>query len=464
MHLSNEEVGLRTYALAGLLIASVILFSLVALPELMPALLPSLRTGTVEIRAISTSGLTAPILISELGVTIDSISLHRIGIGEGTWIPVLDKPESLKPTEIGNVPDVLEEAKVPIGDYNLASVSLGGAWAVISVGNVTLKYPSQDLKIATSFTISEEKRVILTLDLSFDQETIIPSPHSFVPYFTVTIEEPTQTFPPTIASLKSLASLGPYRLGRGESKSSTFTIEPDSAVENYLVHTEGGSGVENTFDLEIVETGELWHDLTGSLWFLGGNLTAGTYTMNVTVSDFATSPVDFTVNLYRVPQISGDIPEAGFSGLIPAVSTSSSQVNPSLVVNEFALNLDHAGLYDFYLGVKSGDYEFLVDNNPTAVVFNNHTVTVQLEPGLHTFQVIGDLSGSGSSTSWSVGVVPVPIERGQPVSNEAILATGLLVVAIVAFVGDIALRRLRRRGPEPGERETRPNPDTTTAS
>jgi hypothetical protein len=458
MYLSNDKVGLRTFALAGFLIASMIVFSLVALPELMPAVFPPLRSGTVEIQVISTSGFTAPFLIFDLGVTVDSISLHRIGIGEGAWVPILDKPKFLKPIAIGNTPEILEEAGVPTGDYNLVSVSLGPTWAMTPDGNVTLKHPSQGLKIATAFTITEGKHVILRMDLSFDQETIIPSPHTFVPYFTVTVEEPRRTPSGTIASLKLLGSLGPYTLGRGGSKSSTFTIEPGSDVGNYLVHAEGGSGVKNTFNLEIVETGESWHDLTGSLWFLGGNLTAGTYTMNVSVSDLATSRVGLTANLYRVPRIPEDTPDAAFSGFILATSPQSVQLN------EFALYLDQAGLYDFYLGVKSGDYEFLVDNNPTAAVSNNRTVTVQLEAGLHTFQVLGDLSGSGRDTSWSVGVVPLPSERGQPLSREAMLATGLLVIAIIIFVGDISVRRLRREGPEPREGETTVSPHTTMTS
>jgi hypothetical protein len=201
-------------------------------------------------------------------------------------------------------------------------------------------------------------------------------------------------------------------------------------------------GVQNTFDLGINETGEFWYGLTGNVWLLGGNLTSGTHHMNVRASPGAMTAVSFTVDLYRIPRIPEDLPNASFSGLVPG------QPSQPIRVNEFALHLDQAGTYDFYLSAKIADYEFLVDNNPESIVSGDRMVTLQLQSGLHTFQIFTDFSGSARDTSWSVGVVPAPAEAVHPLSSEAILSTGLLVVASLVFVVDISVRQLRRRSLE----------------
>ena len=447
-------MSVATFATAGFLIASILIFSLVALPELLPTVYPQLRHGTIGIQVVSTSGQLLDQQVSAMEVTISSITVHRVGVGEGAWITILDKWTRLNPLEIAQTPATLVEAKIQIGDYNLLGLTFGDVKATIRNANVTLKSPTQQVKISTAFTVTEGKRTNLIVDLSFDELSITIS-QRFDPYVTVTVEQLGHAPLSTLASMKPLASLGPDTLGPGESKSSAFTVETGSNVQNYLVHVEGGLGIENTFAVEIVETGEFWYDLTGKLWFLGGNLTAGTYHMNVYVSEAATTQVGFTVTLYRVPRMTGDLPDAAFSGLVPGESSLAIQVN------EFSLFLDQAGLYDFYLGVGSGDYEFLVDNNPASVTGKDQIVTLQLESGLHTFQIFTDFSGSGRDTSWTVGVVPVPAESGQPLSREAMLATGLLVAAMILFVADVSLRRLRRKRPKPLVSWTTANPDST---
>jgi hypothetical protein len=379
--------------------------------------------------------------ISDIEVTVASMQLHRVGVGEGTWMPVIGAALSLKPIAIAQEPFRLGEVEVPIGDYNLMKISLGNLTATIRARNVTLSGPTQDLKVPAVFTVAEGKPTSLVVDLSFN-EAAVATAKQFDPYITVTIEQPAHAPLSTIASLKPFASLGSDRLGPGESKSSTFTVEPGAAAENYLVHAEGGLGVLNTFDLEINETGEYWYGLTGDLWLLGRNLASGTYHVSVHASPGATVPMTFAVNLYSVPRITKDLPDASFSGLVPGAPSQSIRVN------EFALYLDQPGTYDFYLSAKTADYEFLVDNNPESVVSGDRMVTLQLESGLHTFQIFADFSGSGRDTSWSVGVLPAPSEAVHPLSSEAILSTGLLVIAALVFVVDVSIRQLRRRSLE----------------
>lgn len=429
------------------MIASILIFGLVALPELLPTVYPQLRHGTVGVRVISTSGEIVGPQVSDLDVTIASMTIHRVGVGEGAWVTLIGKPLELKPLDIRGAPVSLGEGKVPIGNYNLLKVEFGDVTATIRNLNVTLKNPSQELKVSTVLTVVEGRRSSLVIDLSFDEAAVVVS-QRFDPYITVTVEQPGHAPLSTLATLKPLASMGPSRLRPGESSSMTFSIQPGSEVENYLVHAEGEFGGENTFDVEVAESGEFWYDLTGDLWFLGGNLTAGTYHLNVYVSELVERSVGFTVNLYRVPRIPGDLPDATFSGLVPGESSLSIQLN------EFALYLEHGGLYDFYLSVKSGDYEFLVDNNPLSVTSDDHVVTMEIGSGLHTFQILTDFSSSGRDTSWSVGVDPAPPISGQPLSREAMLATGLLVVAAIIFVVDVSLRRVRGKRFEAHIRKT----------
>ena len=450
--MSENGPSLATFATGGFLIASILIFSLVALPELIPDIYPQLRFGTIAIRATSTSGqLIGQPLVSAVEITVGSMGVHRVGIGEGTWITVIDTPTSLSATEIARTPASLVEMKVPIGDYNLLKLAFGNATAIVGGSNETLKTPAQELRVPTTFTITEGKRTSLIVDLSFDEAAVMVS-RRFDPYVTVTVEQPGQAPLSTIASLKLLTSIGGV-LSPGESKSSAFTIDSGSAIQHYLVHAESDRGVENTFDLEIVETGELWYDLTGTLWFLGGNLASGTYNMTVRVNDAAVMDVGVTVKLYLVPRITGDLPDAAFSGFVPADAAQFIQVN------EFAVYLDSPGLYDFYLGARSGDYEFLVDNNPASVATQNQVVTLQLDSGLHTFQIFTDFSGSGRETSWSVGIIPVA-ESSRVLSREAMLATWLLVIAAIVFVADVSFRFIRRRL---GSRvsKTMPNSDAT---
>jgi hypothetical protein len=435
--LSQDRLSIVTFASAGFLIASILIFGLVAMPELLPAAYPQLRYGTVGIRAISTSGQIIGPPVYGIEITVDSIRLHRVGVGEGTWINVLKQPVRLNPIEMAGKPVNLNEVTVPIGDYNLMGFSFGNVTATISVANVTLKVPTQEFKTPVALTVREGKHSNLVVDLSFNEPAVSVS-ESFDPYITVTVEQPGRAPLSTIANLKPITSMGPDTLAFNQTKSYTFTVEPGAAVDNYLVHVEAVPSVENTFDLAINETGEYWYDLTGNLWFLGGNLTSGTYHANVQAGP-GTTAVTFAITLYSVPRITGDLPDAAFSGFIPARSSLS------IHVNEFALHLDQPGSYDFYLGVKAGDYEFLIDNNPTSVVNNDQMVTLQLDSGLHTFQIFADFSGSGRETSWSVGVVPVTGVSNQPLSREAMLSTGLLMVAALVFVVDVSVRYVRRK-------------------
>jgi hypothetical protein len=170
--LSQDRLSIVTFASAGFLIASILIFGLVAMPELLPAAYPQLRHGTVGIRVISTSGQIIMPPVSSMEVTVQSIQLHRVGVGEGTWITVLEEPVRLNPIEIAGHPLSLNEVTVPIGDYNLVGFSFGDVTATIRAANVTLKVPTQEFKTPVALTVREGKRSNLVIDLSFNEPAV----------------------------------------------------------------------------------------------------------------------------------------------------------------------------------------------------------------------------------------------------------------------------------------------------
>ena len=69
-------------------------------------------------------------------------------------------------------------------------------------------------------------------------------------------------------------------------------------------------------------------------------------------------------------------------------------------------------------------------------------MTVELNVGLHTFQIVGDFSGSGLDAAPTVSIVAVPAMQEQILSREAVIATLLLILAMILLVVDLVRRRL----------------------
>ena len=433
--MSESYGGLVTFVLTGFLLASIVIFSVVAVPEMVPFFSPALKTGDVTIYVTSSSA--EGFEDSRIYVVLTDIELRRAGVSEGTWVKGLSDQRQVELVDPGKSPQVLTEVRLPIGKYNLARISISNASLYTAGSVIALKVPSNIPVAPVDFVVTEERPVTLVLDIAFDQGTLMPL-RRFDPYLSMAVkQEP--AYEPSINQLSAIASFGPKTQQPGGEWTFKFEITSGHEVQNYLVYAKGGSTGNETFDIEMKQTEESWRDISGEAWFLGGNLTAASYDVTVRISDEALQPVTFLIKLFQVPRVPTDLSQPSFGGL-----TRTPQSAPA-PINEIGLYVERAGSYNIYLGVGSGDFEFLADNGFISVVTSNRTVTLDLSEGFHSFQILPDYSGSGRDTSWVLVLTWIPTTSGASLSPVAVLATMLLIASATLLAINLTLTRLVAR-------------------
>jgi len=417
-----------------------VIFSVTAIPEIVPYFSPALKTGEVTIDVVSSSTVEG-FEGDRIYLVVSDVEFHRVGVSGGTWVKTLHEPRQVELVEAGRHPEALGDARISIGEYDFARVSLAAGSFESAGSGIALKITSNSTLTPVNFVVTENLLVALVLDVTFD-ESALTAIGRFDPYLSMVVkEEP--VYEPTMSSLKLIASFGPVTRSPGSSSSFVFGIAPGEEVENYLLYAKGGTSGEEAFEVEVLETGDLWYGISGEAWFLGGNLTVGSYNVMVRVSESSAQPVTLLLKMFTIPGIGVDVSRVGFYG--------SSYVEPFIAppMNEVGIYFDKAGLYKIYLAVQGGDYGFLADSNPIAFVASNRTVALELSEGFHSFQILPDYSGSGRDTSWTITVTRVPTASQASLSPAAALGTLLLAVAVSVtilnyFLTRIAARRIER--------------------
>ena len=433
--MSESYGGLVTFVLTGFLLASIVIFSVVAVPEMVPFFSPALKTGDVTIYV--TSSTAQGFEDSRIYVVLTDIELRRAGVSEGTWVKGLSDPRQVELVDASQSPQVLTEVTLPIGKYNLARISISNASLYTAQSSIALKVPSNIPFAPVDFVVTEKVPVTLVLDIAFDPGTLTVL-RRFDPYLSLAVkQEP--AYEPSINQLSVIASFGPKTQQPGGEWTFKFEITSGHEVQNYLLYAKGGSSGNETFDVEMKQTEELWTDISGEAWFLGGNLTAGSYDLAVRVSAEAQEPVTFVLKIFQIPRVPSDLSQPSFGGL-----TRSPQSAPA-PVNEIGLYVERAGSFSAYLGVGSGDFEFLADNGPISVVTSNRTVTLDLSEGFHSFQILPDYSGSGRDTSWVLILTWIPTTSGASLSPAAFLATMLLIASVTLWAFNLLFSRMVAR-------------------
>jgi hypothetical protein len=433
--MSESYGGLVTFVLTGFLLASILMFSLVALPEVVPFFSPALKTGDVTIGATCSSaqGLED----YRIYVVLNDIEFHRVGVSEGTWIKILNYPRQVELIDAGRTPRVLAEARLPIGEYNLARVSISNASLYAAGSSAALKVPSNIPVTPVDFVVIEKVPMMLELDIAFDPGTLTTL-WRLDPYLSMAVkQEPAHEL--SMNQLSAIASFGPKTQQPGGEWAFRFEITSGHEVQNYVLYAKGGSSGNETFDIEMKQTGEFWHGISGEAWLLGGNLTAASYDVTVHISDEAPQPVTFFVKIFQVPTVPSNLSQPSFEGV-----THSPQSAPA-PINEIGLYIERAGSYNIYMGVGSGDFEFLADNNPISVVSSNRTVTLDLSEGFHSFQILPDYSGSGRDTSWLLIFTSISTPSGPSFSPAAVLATMLLMASATLWALNLVFTRIVER-------------------
>jgi hypothetical protein len=287
------------------------------------------------------------------------------------------------------------------------------------------------------FVVTEKVPLTLELDIAFDPGTLRVL-RRFDPYLSMAImQEPAYKL--SMDQLSAIASFGPKTQQPGGQTLFRFEITSGHELQNYLLYAKGGSTGNQTFDIEMKQTGELWNGVSGEAWFLGGNLTAAWYDVTVHISDEAVEPVTFLVKIFQVPRVPSDLSQPSFEGLTRAPQSAPAPIN------EIGLYIERAGSYNIYLGLGSGDFEFFADNSPISVVGRNGTVTLDLSEGFHSFEILPDYSRSGLDTSWLVIFTWISTPSGPSLSPAAVLATILLVSSAVLWALNLLLGRIVAR-------------------
>ena len=174
MAVNGKRVGL--YATAGLLIACLIIISIAVsslkIPDLRfpgltsPPQIPD--TGTLIIMLTD-----APVNLTHLNVTLDSISAHRQGHGNETWVNL---------TFVNNVSEVyfdllalrdvamnLSITEIPPGNYTMIKIHIKSANATYTNGDTTdLDVPSEHIKVIIHFEIVEGGKTTVLIDMQTD--------------------------------------------------------------------------------------------------------------------------------------------------------------------------------------------------------------------------------------------------------------------------------------------------------
>ncbi len=175
MALNGKKMGL--YATAGVLIAFIIIASMAVSSLTMPSLRfpwftppspPIPNTGTLVVMLTD-----APVNLTHLNVTLDSISAHRQGYGNETWVNL---------AFVNNVTEVyfdllalqdvamnLSITEIPPGNYTMIKMHVKTANATYANGNTTdLDVPSEHIKVIIHFEIAKGGTTAVLIDMQAD--------------------------------------------------------------------------------------------------------------------------------------------------------------------------------------------------------------------------------------------------------------------------------------------------------
>ncbi len=182
MAVNGKRMGL--YAAAGVLIAFLIITSFgvssLTMPDLRfpgfaPPSPPVPDTGTLVVMLTD-----APVNLTRLDVTLDSISAHRQGYGNETWVD-LAFVESVSEVSFNllalqDVAMNLSLTEIPPGNYTMIKMHVKAANATDVEGNVTvLDVPSEHIKVIVHFEVVAGEDTAVLIDMEADWVAISKS-------------------------------------------------------------------------------------------------------------------------------------------------------------------------------------------------------------------------------------------------------------------------------------------------
>jgi len=127
-------------------------------------------TGTVVMKI---TDAPPELNITEALVTISEVRVHSAGTNEtnGSWITVVDTPQTFDLIQLQNATDVLGGVNLPTGWYTQIRLFVDSALVTIDGVQYDLKIPSKNIKLITPWMVQDN--VTLTLILDFDVQKSI---------------------------------------------------------------------------------------------------------------------------------------------------------------------------------------------------------------------------------------------------------------------------------------------------
>ena len=135
-----------------------------------------------------------PVNLTQLNLTIDSISAHRKGYGNETWVNLAFVNNVSEVTFnlllLQNITMDLSITEIQPGNYTQIRMHIKSANATYADGSIhDLKVPSEHLKIIIQFTIEIGQTTTLLIDIEPNWNAIIHSRH-FTPTLKGTVITP----------------------------------------------------------------------------------------------------------------------------------------------------------------------------------------------------------------------------------------------------------------------------------
>jgi len=162
------------FAVTGILAAILIIAGVFAGGFSFPDLrFPSLGPAASDKGTLLIKLTDAPVNLTHLNVTIDSVSALRVEHGNETW-EHLNFTGSLSKVYVDilslqNVTMDLSLTQIPVGNYTRLRLSILTANATYATGeNVTLRVPSDKIDVIVHFQIKPGETTMLLLDMQAD--------------------------------------------------------------------------------------------------------------------------------------------------------------------------------------------------------------------------------------------------------------------------------------------------------
>lgn len=175
--MANTMRNIGVFVGAGVLLAILVIGGIalagIQIPSLtFPSFLSNKGRLTIQVT-------DKPVELKHLNLTIDKLSIHREGDGNGTWIDLVlmgDKPIYFDLLALQNVSLTLSESQVPSGNYTMIKMHVLTANATYPDGTMVElnKVPSENMKIILQphLIMKNGGAITLLIDIQPDQHNI----------------------------------------------------------------------------------------------------------------------------------------------------------------------------------------------------------------------------------------------------------------------------------------------------